>query len=69
MGVSTGNIESAPMVGVGRRRRKTRATYNPSTLEVEAGASQVLDQPELHNDTLSRKARKVQKSKSRKYTR
>lgn len=65
MGVGLGNIERTPVVGLGRRRRKIRAAYNPSTLEAEAGGSQVLDQSELHIETLSQKARKVQKSKPR----
>jgi hypothetical protein len=30
-------------------------TCNPSTEEVEAGGSSVLDQPELHSETLSPK--------------
>lgn len=66
MGVSLGNIERAPMVGLGRRRRKTRAAYNPSTLAAEAGGSQVLDHSELHNEALTQKARKVQKIKTKK---
>lgn len=68
-GVSLTILKKTLMMGFGRRRRKTRAAYNPNILEAEAGRPQVLDQSELCTDTLSQKARKVQISKSRKNTR